>query len=109
MIYLAVFFSSMEQVTVSNWKGSKTTSGLVRRQILKRWGEDEAKNYNPKSNCLTYASWLEQGFQVKKGEKAIKSFIIIEKKDKEGVIVGTYPKPINLFYIKQVQQLERGS
>ena len=90
---------------LSNWTGSATTAELVKDQILDRWGEDEASNYDPKRNCLTFSRWLENGYQVKKGEKAIKSFIVVEQKDEKGVVVRKYPKTINLFYIKQVQKV----
>lgn len=92
---------------VSTWKGSEITSDLVRKQILDRFGEEDANNYDPKSNCLTYNRWLELGYQVNKGEKALKSFIIIEKKDKDGKVVRKYPKRIHLFYIKQVRKVEQ--
>ena len=88
----------------SNWTGSKNTSDLVRTQIAKRWGEDEAKRYNPYDNCLTFKSWLENGFTVKKGEKGIRSFIVIEKKDKQtGAVIEKKLKTIYLFYEKQVE------
>jgi len=82
---------------ISTWTGSATTAELVKDQIVDRWGQDEANNYDPKSNCLTFSRWLENGYQVKKGEKAIKSFIVIEQKDEKGNVVRKYPKTINLF------------
>ena len=99
----------MENKLVSTWKGSEVTSDLIRKQIFDRFGEEVANNYDPKSNCLTYNQWLEHGYQVKKGEKALKSFIIIEKKDKDGDVIKKYPKRINLFYIKQVEQVGSSS
>ena len=99
----------MENAIVSTWKGSEITSDLIRKQIFDRFGEEEANNYDPKSNCLTYNRWLELGYQVRKGEKALKSFIIIEKKDKKGEVVSKYPKRVNLFYIKQVEQVGSSS
>lgn len=99
----------MENAIVSTWKGSEITSDLVRKQILARFGEEDANNYDPKSNCLTYNRWLEMGYQVKKGEKALQSFIIIERKDKDGTTVRKYPKRVHLFYIKQVEQVGSGS
>ncbi len=99
----------MENKLVSTWKGSVITSDLVRKQIFDRFGEEDANNYDPKSNCLTYNRWLEMGYQVRKGEKALKSFIIIEKKDKDGKTVRKYPKRVNLFYIKQVEQVGSSS
>ena len=88
----------------SNWSGSKNTSELVRKQIAERWGEDEAKRYNPFENCLTFKQWLKNGCVVRKNEKAIRSFIVIEKKDKNtGAVIEKRLKTIYLFYEKQVE------
>ena len=88
----------------SNWTGSENTSDLVRKQIAKRWGEDEAKRYNPFVNCFTFNGWLKNGYVVKKDEKAIRSFIIVEKKDKKtGAVVERRPKTIYLFFDLQVE------
>ncbi len=107
---MAVFLFRMENKTiVSNWKGSAVTSEIVRKQILARFGEEDANNYDPKHNCLTYNQWLAVGYQVRKGEKALESFIMIEKKDKDGKVVEKYPKRVHLFYIKQVEQIQSGS
>jgi len=95
----------MDNKIKSRWTGSEITSELVRKQIFDRWGTEEANNYDPQSNCLTFKQWLQNGYRVKKGEKAIKSFIVIEKKDKSGNVVSRYPKRINLFYIRQVERL----
>jgi len=93
----------MNKKITSNWTGSETTETLVRKQISNRWGSEEAERYNPKANCLTIRQWNENGYRVKKGETALKSYIVIEKKDKQGKVIDTYPKQINLFYQKQVQ------
>ena len=88
----------------SNWTGSENTSDLVRKQIAERWGEDEAKRYNPFVNCFTFNGWLKNGYVVKKDEKAIRSFIIVEKKDKKtGAVVERRPKTIYLFFDLQVE------
>jgi hypothetical protein len=88
----------------SNWTGSESTSDLVRKQIVERWGEDEAKRYNPFVNCFTFNGWLKNGYVVRKDEKAIRSFIIVDKKDKKtGAVVERRPKTIYLFYDKQVE------
>ncbi len=94
----------MSNQITSNWKGSETTKSLVRKQILARWGEKEGERYNPKVNCMTIKQWNENGYRVKKGEKALKSFVVIEKKDKKGEVIKRYPKRINLFYSKQVEE-----
>lgn len=98
-------FNYMDNQITSTWSGSEKTSDIVRKQILARWGEEEATNYNPECNCLTFNSWLKNGYKVKKGEKAIKSFIVVEKKDKQGEVVRKYPKSINLFYVLQVEKI----
>ena len=95
----------MDNQIKSAWTGSKKTFDIVRKQILARWGEDEANNYDPKSNCLTFNRWLKNGYKVKKGEKALKSFIVVEQKDKKGEVVCKYPKSINLFYVLQVEKI----
>ena len=88
----------------SNWTGSENTSNLVRREIAKRWGEDEAKRYNPFDNCLTFKGWLKNGCVVRKDEKAIRSFIVVEKKDKKtGEVIERRLKTIYLFYDLQVE------
>ena len=95
----------MEKKITSNWTGSETTETLVRRQISARWGEEEAGHYDPKANCLTIRQWNKNGFRVRKGETAIKSFIVVEKKNEKGEVVKKYPKRINLFYFKQVDEV----
>ena len=91
---------------ISNWTGSEKTSDLVRNQIAERWGAEEAKRYDPRENCLTFKAWLENGYSVRKGEKAIRSFIVVEKKDeKTGEVVEKRLKNISLFYEKQVDKL----
>ena len=95
----------MENTIVSHWTGSVNTAELVRKQIITRWGLDEANNYDPKSNCLTFNQWLNVGYRVKKGETALKSFIVIEEKDEQGQVINKYHKTVNLFYIRQVERI----
>ena len=90
---------------ISTWTGSEITSDLVRKQIVDRWGQEEANNYDPKSNCLPFNRWIEIGYAVRKGEKALKSFIVIEQKNEKGEVIRKYPKTVNLFYLKQVDKI----
>lgn len=90
---------------LSNWTGSANTAEIVRRQIIARWGESEASNYDPKRNCLTFNQWHKLGYRVRKGEKALKSFVVIEEKDEQGKVRCTYPKQISLFYVRQVDKI----
>lgn len=88
----------------SDWTGSENTFNLVHKQIAERWGAEEAERYNPKDNCLTFKKWLANGYVVRKGEKAIRSFVIVEKIDKQtGEVIARRPKTISLFYEKQVE------
>ena len=95
--------------TPAQWKGSLKTADAVREEIARRWGEEEAANYHPLTNCFTFQTWLTKGYVVKKGEKAIRSMTLVEVKDEnaekgEEAEKRTYPKTVYLFYIKQVKK-----
>jgi len=94
---------------LAHWKGSEKTADQVREEIARRYGEEEADNYDPQVNCFTLPTWNKLGFKVRKGEKAIRSMTLIEEKDpdtKEGEQseVIRYPKTVYLFYITQVEK-----
>ncbi len=94
---------------LAHWRGSLHTADAVREEIARRWGEEEAKNYDPTKNCFTFKTWLSKGYVVNKGEKAIRSMTLVEVKDEnaeEGKDTETkrYPKTVYLFYIKQVKR-----
>ena len=101
----------MKPQKIAEWKGSVKTADAVRQEIAKRYGAEEAAKYSPLANCFTFRTWKAKGYFVKKGEKAIRSTTLIEKEDKdtkEGreTEKRTYPKTVNLFYIKQVEKKE---
>ncbi len=101
----------MTQQTMALWRGSIQTADHVRQVIAHRYGEEEAKRYDPQTNCFTYRTWKHLGYYVRKGEKAIRSMTLVEEKDptaKEGeeTAVHKYPKTVYLFYIKQVGKKE---
>jgi hypothetical protein len=91
--------------TLAHWLGSEKTA--------RRWGE-EAKQYDPFTNCFTLQTWNKLGYRVKKGEKAIRSITyvtatdqaetITEDKEYEEQEVRTYPKTVYLFYRTQVEK-----
>ena len=94
---------------LAHWKGSVNTADQVRKEIARRYGEEEAKNYDPQVNCFTLPTWNKLGFKVRKGEKAIRSMTLIEEKDSnakedEQTEAIRYPKTVYLFYIKQVEK-----
>jgi hypothetical protein len=98
--------------TLPHWRGSAKTADAVREEIARRWGEDEAAKYNPLTNCFTIHTWNQLGYQVKKGEKVIRSVTYVEGKDQAEDAdeddaepeVRTYPKPVYLFYRTQVEK-----
>ncbi len=93
----------------AHWKGSERTAESVREEIERRWGREEAENYDPLSNCFTYQTWKAKGYYVRKGEKAIRSITDVEVKGETEAgeeIVNTYPKAVYLFYVKQVEKKE---
>jgi len=93
---------------ISGYLGSEKTKSLVEQEIVKRWGESELKNYDPLRSALTFKRWISLGFVPKKGETAIRSFIIMENKDKKDPTkVVKKIKSIYLFYYRQVTELKK--
>lgn len=86
----------------TNYRGSTITAALVEQQIHKRFGKDT--QYDPLTNCRTYLDWQKNGYQVKHGEKAIKSYTFYTLKTKQGE-EKKVRKTINLFYYTQVQKI----
>lgn len=90
----------------TNYTGSEATKDAVREEIARRWGLEEADRYDPYSNARTYSQWAALGnYRVRKGEKAIRSFTLIEKKDESGKVIKRYKRTCLLFYIKQVEKV----
>ena len=89
---------------VSPWKGSNATYLDVKAQIRARWGDAVAEVYSPITDVAPYLFWASAGFQVKRGEKSLKSITLIDAKDEKGE-----PKKIrrvvNLFHKRQVEKV----
>ena len=101
----------MTQQKIALWRGSEKTADQVREEIARRYGDEEAEEYDPQTNCFTLPTWNKLGYIVRKGEKAIRSMTLIEKADpnaKEGEQIEAikYPKTVYLFYVKQVKKKE---
>jgi hypothetical protein len=90
----------------STWKGSADTLEVVKEQIAERWGEEAANAYNPKINCFTFKQWQVNGFMVKRGEKALKSYTFVEVKDKKTEEIKKLRKTVCLFYRTQVEPMK---
>ena|SRR5258708_32630928 len=102
----------MTNVSIDNdgtWKGSIFNAQSVAKELIKRYGPEEVKNYDPLQNCFTFKKWMEKGYQVKKGEKSIRITTFIHKvttneKTGEKMVIQTYPKTVCLFYYLQVEK-----
>jgi hypothetical protein len=85
----------------ASYRGSPTTFALVKDQIAERWGEEAADSYDPKLNCFTLKQWNARGFKVKKGEKSLRSFTIMEEENKK-----RWRKSVFLFFHIQVEEIK---
>lgn len=92
---------------ITNWTGSSKTEELVREQVRERWGEEEAENFNPRFSARPLRQWSKIGFKVKAGSKALRSFVLIEKKDEKGKVTGKIFKTVFLFHTRQVVLAKR--
>ena len=88
----------------TGWKGSALTYKMVYDQILIRYGETMARKLDPARNCRTYRDWLYYGFQVRQGEKALKSVVYIPI-EKDGVITDVLRRQVSLFYFNQLERI----
>ncbi len=89
----------------TNYSGSEHTRDDVHRQILERFGPELAKEYDPYINCMTLPQWSSRGYRVKPGQKSLRSIVMIEKKDKNGEVISSFPRNIFLFFYPQVKRL----
>lgn len=89
----------------TNYHGSEATKKMVAEQIASRFGQEEALNYDPYTNCMTFRQWLSAGYRVKSGERSLKSITYFEVLDDDGQVIKKYPKTVNLFYEKQVEKI----
>ena len=90
---------------VSNYTGSLVTRDMVKKQIARRWGKEEAELYNPDKDALPFVAWSRLGYRIKPGEKALRSITFVEVKDKKGEVVRRIPRPVYLFYYLQVRKV----
>lgn len=88
----------------AQYKGSTTTYELVKEQIAERFGDDAAEEYSPEDNCFTLPTWNAKGYKIKKGQKALRSFTLVESEDKNGD-KRKFRKPVFLFFENQVEKI----
>ncbi len=90
---------------ISPYRGSEKTYEMVKEQIRERWGDKCAEEFSPHTDAMPYASWVSYGYQVRKGEAALKSITYLDVKDKEGKIAQKVRRSVNLFHKRQVQKV----
>ena len=91
----------------ARWTNSEKSYNLVTSQIVERWGEDCLEKHNPKRSCYTFSKWLKHGYAVKKGEKAIKSYSVMDILDENEKAIATISIPVNLFHRKQIIRIPK--
>ncbi len=89
----------------TTYKGSEKTYEDVKAQIKERYGDAEAERYDPYLLARTFRQWLKIGYRVRKGEKALQSTTLVEKRNEKGELIRTYPKKISLFLDTQVEKV----
>jgi hypothetical protein len=104
-IRMEIIQEVLEAVSKSPYKGSLLTCALVAEEIKSRYGEKELENFDPYRTVRTYKNWLEIGYRVKRGEKAIRSFTFLKEKDAQDNVVKCYKKTVCLFYYLQVEKI----
>lgn len=95
----------MDNLAPTNYQGSLDNYLSVMEQIRQRWGEVEAKKYDPRRNARTYRDWKDSGFKVKRGEKSLKSITFVPVENERGEVVNLYKLTCNLFYYKQIERV----
>lgn len=90
---------------VSPYTGSSSTKALIEKAVEERYGKSELKNLDCYHNMRTFTDWLNLGWKVRKGEKAFKSIVVREIKDKDGDVIKKISRPCFLFYYRQVEKI----
>ena len=96
----------VREVLVSPWRGSEKTAEDVREQVRERFGDEAAEEFSAATDAMPFSSWLAQGYQVRKGSKALKSITIIEMKDPDDEKkLRKVRRVVNLFHRRMVDKI----
>ena len=71
--------------------------------------KSELKNLDCYHNMRTFTDWLNLGWKVRKGEKAFRSIVVREIKDKDGDVIKKISRPCFLYYYRQVEKIDAGN
>jgi len=91
----------------AKWTNSEKSYNLVVSAIKKRWGKDELNRHNPKTSCFTLKKWNKNGYLIRKGQKAIQSYSVLDISNEDEQVIATLQIPVNLFYRKQVAKIKK--
>ncbi|MFZ3011409.1 MAG: hypothetical protein WA060_00185 [Minisyncoccia bacterium] len=99
----------LEGPEISNFSGSSKTRSIVEDEICRRWGKSELRNYDPLRSTLTAKNWILKFNMIpKKGEHAIRSFVVLETRDKKDPTkIVKRIKSVYLFHYRQVTELAK--
>lgn len=99
----------LEGPEISNFSGSSKTRSIVEDEICRRWGKSELRNYDPLRSTLTAKNWIMKFNMIpKKGEHAIRSFVVLETRDKKDPTkIVKRIKSVYLFHYRQVTELAK--
>jgi hypothetical protein len=99
----------LEGPEISNFSGSSKTKSIVEDEICRRWGKSELRNYDPLRSTLTAKNWILKFNMIpKKGEHAIRSFVVLETRDKKDPTkIVKRIKSVYLFHYRQVTELAK--
>ena len=89
----------MENKLVSSYKSGTKSVEFVRQQLLEKYGKEISESYDPRFHVFTMKDLNQAGYRVRKGEKALKSFVVREVAGEEGKAARRYVKPVNLFHL----------
>lgn len=90
----------------TNYRNGQKSLELVRSAIAQKFGEEEAKRFNPYTDARTFKAWIDIGYAPMKNEHGIRSFIMIPKKGTKKSEEILVPKNIWLFHRLQVQPIQ---
>src|SRR3989344_5366739 len=83
MFLLFIIMQSLKEIIdspVTTYRGSEATKSMVEEQLIAKYGKAELKNLDCYHNMRTFHSWLNLGWKIRRGEKAIKSITAKSKR-----------------------------
>ena len=96
---------TVKEVLVSPWRGSEKTYEMVQAQLREKYGNEVAENFDATKDCMPFVSWLNFGYRVRKGEKALRSITYVEVKNDKGEIEKKIKRNVFLFHRNQVDKV----